>query len=304
MGYIERHEMQKEVRKDYYYRGTWLQLIRPLTLSGTMTPILVGTGLAFKDGEGSWSVFFVFLVTAVLIQVVVNMLNDYFDFIHGQDVEKWTEDKEDTSSYIALHAIPIVAAILTVIACIGGLWLAKMSHEWIIPVGILSILAGIKYSAGKHAFSAIAMGEMIAFLFLGVVVTILSYVVQTGYISTEIIGVAIVFGLLIATMILTNNIRDIEKDKPFRVTVAILLGRKNAIRLLASLCMVIYISMFCFVLFGLLHWTVLLTFGAIPFAWKLLQTFRTDEEEKACMKRAAYHHLSFGLLLAIAVWVL
>lgn len=41
---------QDKFKETYYYRATWLQLIRPLTLTGTITPILVSTGYAYHEG--------------------------------------------------------------------------------------------------------------------------------------------------------------------------------------------------------------------------------------------------------------
>src|SRR5699024_10581519 len=150
------------------------------------------------------------------------------------------------------------ATIFILLASTLGYFLALASTMWIIPVGVVSIFAGIKYSAGKHAFASIAMGEVIAFLFLGVVVTVLAYVVQTNIITADIIIAGAFFGLLIASMILTNNIRDINKDKPFRTTLSILLGRKRAIQLLKAVIVLLYVSVIVVALFGLLPMKVLL----------------------------------------------
>jgi len=307
MGYADRHDAIFTDDKRYIYRGTWLQLMRPLTLSGTITPTLVGTGLAMKTGFFSWYPFVLFLISAMLIQMTVNMFNDYFDFLHGQDEDKWQEvDSNDSRHGVSLHMNPVVAVMFILLASTLGYFLALASTMWIIPVGIVSIFAGIKYSAGKHAFASIAMGEVIAFLFLGVVVTVLAYVVQTNIMTAEIVIAGVFFGLLIASMILTNNIRDIEKDKPFRKTLAILLGRKRAIQLLKTGIVLLYVSVIFVTLSGLLSMKVLLVMLALPMGMKLLRSFQKKvnvEKEAQVMKWAALHHMAFGLLFALAVWL-
>src|SRR5699024_6962346 len=109
------------------------------------------------------------------------------------------------------EAIPYMAGFLLVIAISIGAWLAIESSLWLLPIGVISIFAGIKYSLGTHSFSAIGLGECIAFIFLGIVVTVLGYVVQGHPLNSDIIMLALPFALLIAAMILTNNIRDIKK---------------------------------------------------------------------------------------------
>jgi len=86
------------------------------------------------------------------------------------------------------------------------------------------MITGIKYSAGKHSLATLGLGEVVVFLFLGVVVTTLAFFVQTNIVLHYVIALSCIFGLLIATMILTNNIRDIKKDTGHRITIAVLLG--------------------------------------------------------------------------------
>src|SRR5699024_8216072 len=228
----------------YHFRGSWLQLIRPLTLTGTLTPILVGTAFAAKSAPIRWDLFFALLVAAMLIQAATNMLNDYFDFQKGQDKKKWMQQTNMNSILSPTYeAIPYMTGFLLVIAIIFGSCLAIERCLLLLPIGIISIFTGIKYSLGIHSFSAIGLGECIAFIFLGIVVTVLGYVVQGHPLNSDIIMLALPFALLIAAMILTNNIRDIKKDVPFRKTIAISLGKKRSIRLLAIILASTYATM-------------------------------------------------------------
>ncbi len=288
-----------------YYKHSWWQLIRPMTLTGTIAPILVGTGFAKMTGAIYFEALIALLTACILIQVATNMLNDYYDFKHGQDPEKWTANKTSSNQMMHHQVLP-VAIVILVIASIIGLWLASMTTYWVIPVGIIGILAGYRYSAGKHSFSAIGLGEVIGIIFLGITTTVLAYVVQGNTITIEIILLSIPFAALIASMILTNNIRDIKKDVPFRKTVAILIGRKKAVTLLLLLLLVAYLSVTFMIFIGILPWIAGFVYLGTPIAVKLLYVYRSDatqQEKMSGMKWVARHYWAFGLIFTIALWL-
>ncbi|TRM13104.1 1,4-dihydroxy-2-naphthoate octaprenyltransferase [Lentibacillus cibarius] len=289
----------------YYYRASWLQLFRPMTLTGTITPILVGTGIAAMHESIRFSVFLAMLIASLLIQSATNLFNDYYDFQHGQDKAKWTTDQSSASG--PPHAAVLYTAILMISAAVLiGAWLAYQSSIWIIPVGIASIIFGYLYSAGPRPLCSIGLGETVAFTFLGPIVTILSYVVQGNELRLDILAISLPFALIIASMILTNNIRDIEKDHAFRHTLATTLGRFRAVNLLTVLLTLSYITVIGLVVSNVVPWSATLVLLALPLAFRLRWSFRKKAkraEELAGMKWAAWHHWAFGLLFAIGVWL-
>ena len=300
-------DISNSLNKDvYYYKSSGIQLIRPLTLTGTISPILAGTGLALLQGNFQYNLFLALLFSALLVQAATNVLNDYFDFKYGQDKEKWVCESEAVHRGPAHTSLPLLASTMFAAAVGIGLWLALHSSLSVILVGTLGIAAGCKYSAGKHSFSSIGLGETIAAFFLGPVVTLLAYFVQTNEIHFSIIAVSLLFALLIASMILTNNIRDLKKDIGFRKTLAFKLGRKNAIYLLNALLIFPYLSTIVFVYLDILPQPALISIFAFPVALRLLWSFRKSAsraDELGGMKWAARHHWAFGILLAVGIWL-
>src|SRR5690625_4289559 len=226
--------------KKFIYRYSWLHLARPLTLSGTISTTLVGTAYAAHKGTIQLSLLIIILIATLLIQIATNIFNDYFDFKNGQDKQKWGIQQSSKMSPVHKE-LPFVASGLIITASLSGLWLALQTDLWIIFVGILGIIFGFSYSAGKYALSSIGLGEVVAAIFLGFVPTILAYIIQGHQIDLQIILLATPFAAVIATMILTNNIRDIKKDVGFRQTIAIKIGRKWAIRILTGLLALPYL---------------------------------------------------------------
>ncbi len=288
----------------YLYRSSWFQLMRPLTFSGTISPILAGTAVASLYAPIRWDIFFVMIIAALIVQATANMFNDYFDFKHGQDAEKWKDTDERSGNEPAHHHIPYTAIGMLCIAIILGVWLSIQSSWWVALIGSISIVFGYLYSAGKHSLSALGFGELTAAVFLGFVTTILSFVVQGHAVDGFILAVALTFAMLISTMILSNNIRDLKKDRGFRNTLPMKLGRKNAARLLSVLLISIYAWAIFLVIIQVVPWTAILSLFAIPVALRLRWSYRLKaarQEEIKGMKWAAYHHWTFGLLFAIGI---
>lgn len=297
--------------EQYVYRGSWIQLLRPLTLTGTLTPVLVGTAFAAKSGTIRLDIFLAVLIAALFIQSSTNVLNDYYDFKYGQDKDKWVLVHEASKGHGPAHStLPILAGTMITFSIIIGLWLAfanSGSTVSVITAGIFGILAGIKYSAGEHSFASIGLGETTAFLFLGPVITTLAYIVQGNNINLQILMISLPFALLIASMILTNNIRDLKKDIGFRTTLANILGQVRAVYLLATLLSLAYITVFLLVIYHILPYSTLIVFLATPLAGRLVWSYRKNaqrSDEIKGMGRAAKHHWVFGLLLAFAMWII
>lgn len=292
-------------KEKYYYRASWLQLFRPMTLTGTISPILVGTAIAALNGPVRFDVLIALLIAALFIQTATNMFNDYYDFRNGQDQEKWTTNPSEAIGP-AHSIIPYTAFAMLAAAMLIGVWLAIQSSFWIIPVGIFGIIFGYFYSAGPHPLCSIGLGETVAFVFLGLATTLLGYVVQGHALDLQIVTVAIPFAMLIASMILTNNIRDIKKDNTFRNTLATMLGRTKAVNLLTFLLILAYLTVITLTLFRITPWSSFLILIALPWAIRLRWSFRKNAERSEQikgMKWAALHHWVFSLLFAAGILI-
>ncbi|GGK03458.1 1,4-dihydroxy-2-naphthoate octaprenyltransferase [Lentibacillus kapialis] len=289
----------------YYYRASWIQLLRPMTLTGTITPVLAGTGMASIHGGIRFDIFFAMLTAALLIQSATNLFNDYYDFLHGQDREKWTVDVSEAKGP-AHQRVSYLAGLMIFIACIIGVWLAFQSTLWIIPAGMTGIIFGYLYSAGPRPLCSIGLGETVAFTFLGPVVTIVGYIVQGHAVTFQIVILSLPFALIIASMILTNNIRDIKKDIAFRNTLATIIGRNRAVHLLTVMLSSAYLIVLALAAAGSIPSSAVIVLLALPIAFRLHWSFRknaTRSEELSGMKWAAWHHWTFGLLLALSLWL-
>ncbi|MBP1969917.1 1,4-dihydroxy-2-naphthoate octaprenyltransferase [Virgibacillus natechei] len=187
-------------------------------------------------------------------------------------------------------------------AVLLGTWISIQTTWWIAFIGTIGILVGFAYSAGQHSLASLGLGEIVAAVFLGFVTTGLGYSVQGHAINGLVLIIAFLFALLIATMILTINIRDFKKDQGYRNTLAMRIGRQSAIRLLTGLLITIYLCVMMLIFFQIVSWTAMITFLALPLAYRLRWSFRntaTRENEMRAMKWAGWHHWAFGLLFVL-----
>ena len=63
----------------------WLLAIRPKTLAASISPVMIGTAMAFGDGVHHFPTAILCLLGALTIQIGTNLANDYFDFKKGAD---------------------------------------------------------------------------------------------------------------------------------------------------------------------------------------------------------------------------
>ena len=65
--------------------SVWIQAFRLRTLPLALSSGIVGSSLAYADGEFGWPVFLLTLTTTLFLQVLSNLANDYGDSVHGTD---------------------------------------------------------------------------------------------------------------------------------------------------------------------------------------------------------------------------
>ena len=207
----------------------WLMAARPRTLPAAIAPVLVGTSLAIRNGPFHPLAFVAALLGAVLIQIGTNLSNDYSDARRGAD----TEDRIGPVRVTAGGLLPphrvLVATYLTFgAAVLCGVYLIAVAGWLLLAVGAASILAGVLYTGGPRPYGYEGLGELFVFLFFGLVAVTGSYYVQRRALPWEAFVLAVPVGLLIAAILVVNNVRDIETDRRAgKRTLAVRLGRER-----------------------------------------------------------------------------
>ena len=204
--------------------------IRPKTLGVTVSPVLIGTTMAFSSNKGHFVTALACLISALLIQIGTNLSNDYFDFVKGSDTdERLGPTRVTQSGLISPDKIIRIALFMFGLAFLVGIYIALRGGWPIVLIGILSIVSGILYTGGPLPLGYIGLGDIFVFIFFGPVAVCGTFYVQTLELPLEVVIAGFGPGFLGMALLSVNNLRDEPTDKKSgKKTLAVRFGQDFA----------------------------------------------------------------------------
>jgi 1,4-dihydroxy-2-naphthoate polyprenyltransferase len=284
----------------------WFWLARPFSLTAAAVPVLFGTALAFRDGVFSWGPFIAMLLASLLIQAATNMFNEFYDNERGLDsVESVGISGSIVKGNLTARAVLLGALFCYTLALFLGLYLVYVGGFWILVLGCLSALGGYVYSAGRRPIAYTAFSEVAVFLFMGVLIVVISYAVQAEGFPLYVPLAALPIGGPVAAILLANNIRDMESDRRGgRKTLPIVFGRSGAILVYRVLLLEAYVAVLLLILSGVVPWTAAVVLVGLPILlrlWGAIASTRIPARLDPVVKKTAGLHLAFGLLYTVGI---
>jgi 1,4-dihydroxy-2-naphthoate octaprenyltransferase len=236
------------------------------------------------------------------------MFNEYFDYKRGLDNERSVGiGGAIVRNGIKAKTVLNLAFIFLGIATVIGIFICMMSTWWIAVIGIVCMAVGYFYTGGPIPIAYTPFGEIVAGFFMGTVIILIAYFIQTKTISLNTVLLSIPIAILVGAILTSNNIRDLDGDKENgRKTLAILLGRKNSIRFLAIMFITSYLFIFLMVLTGLATLWTLIVLLSVPKAVSAVKQFIGKIhpiEMMPAMKATAQTNVQFGFLLALGLFI-
>jgi 1,4-dihydroxy-2-naphthoate octaprenyltransferase len=206
--------------------GAWLLACRPKTLAASVSPILLGSALAYYDGFFNLVIFLCAVLCALLLQIAVNLANDLFDAQSGVDTEQRIGPKRATQSgLISSSQMRAALIFVSLLAFAFGMVLVVNSHWLLMVFGLAALGAVFAYSGGPYPLASHALGEVAVVVFFGWLAVGGSYFLLAETINLNVLGFGTVAGLMSAAIMLVNNIRDIPTDRRAnKNTLAVRLG--------------------------------------------------------------------------------
>lgn len=286
----------------------WWELTRPHTLTASFVPVLIGTALALHYGTLHAPLFIAMMVACLLIQAATNMFNEYYDFKRGIDTEHSVGiGGAIVREGVAPKTVLSIALALYGIAMLLGVYICGSTSWWLCAIGLAGMAVGYLYTGGPYPISATPFGEIFSGFFMGMLIILIAFYVQTGHVTTLSILVSLPIMLLVGAILLSNSIRDIEEDTiGGRKTLAILLGKEKAVKFLAGMFILSYLIVALLVILQLVSPWLLLVFLSVALPIKSIKTFTngsTPKEMVPGMVATAKTNTIFGFLLALGLLI-
>ncbi len=293
----------------------WIEAMRLRTLPLAIAHISMGNVLAAFHGVFSWEICWLTLSTAVLLQILSNLANDYGDAKHGADhSDRQGPARAVSSGMISAKDMKLALIVVAGFSLISGIALILISLEKTLPVlvflalGLLSIWAAINYTAGDNPYGYKGLGDLAVFTFFGLLAVCGPYFLQTGSFQWSVLLPASSCGLLSIGVLNINNIRDIDSDaQAGKISVPVRLGRERAIQYHHTLL----VLGICFaVAYTLLHYSSpwqFLFLTVLPILWINARAVKTITEPMRLdpyLKQLALANVLFVTTFALGLWAI
>ncbi len=291
----------------------WIQAFRLRTLPLAISSIVVGSALADFDGGFRPMIMAAALLTAVLLQVLSNLANDLGDHQHGTDNhERVGPTRSVQSGIISPAAMKRAMIVCAVLALLSGLWTIyhalglSLASMGFLAMGVLAILAAVRYTYGKGAYGYAGLGDASVFLFFGLVGVLGTYYLHTQQFYPGLLLPAVAFGLLSAGVLNVNNLRDIHNDKKSgKITMVVRMGFDSAKGYHGIL---IVGGLSCLIIFTALHfrempqWFFLVTTPALAAHMRQVLSAHEPASLDPQLKKLALTTLATALTFALGLW--
>jgi len=294
----------------------WKEAVRPLSLTASLVPLLLGGAVAFFVlGTLNWALFLLTLLGGVMIQAGTNLINDWKDAERDNENAGGIRPFTGGSRVIQLGLISradvgFYGILLSCMAALIGIYLLFQSGWGLLPLIAYGLLAGLFYTNEKGRFSFINMAPGIAEFLIattyGVLMTVGAFYVQTGYFSLQIFLLSLPVALLVTNVLLINQFPDAESDaKTNKNTLVVRLGKRKAKNILIASFILAYLLIGLLPLLGYAPFALYFAFLSLPFAVMAMRYTQRNYNKTAIdmisgNAHTAIAHLFAGLLLVFA----
>ena len=286
--------------------SSWIMAARPRTLGLSVTPVIVGTALAWAVARDIHvPPLIAALIGGMCIQLGTNLHNDAIDSERGGDgPDRVGPPRVTALGLLSGASVKRGALVCFAIAALMGLYLVLVGGWPILLLGLLSIASGWAYTGGPFPIAYTPLGEAFVVAFFGVGAVCGTYWLCVAALNAPAIIAGLALGLLSGAVLLVNNYRDTEADtRVGRHTLAIIAGPRVTTWIYAAM------TLLPFALLPAIgqgvprgHWWPAL--AALPFA--LAQIYRFAREPRgrgfnSILVRTVQTQIIFALLLALGL---
>ena len=252
----------------------WLLETRPQFLILSVVLAFLGTSIAWYDGAFHPGFALLALAGLLLCHISANVLNDYFDYRSGIDLETRRTPFSGGSGILPLHAMKpnqvfwfgIIAFLLAI--PIGGYFV--VSCGWLLlPLLVVGAACILLYTP---LLLKLGWPEWAPGISMGFLPVLGFYFVQTSAYTLPAVVAAVPSGILVHNLLLLNEFPDVPADTGGgRRTLPIVWGKRKSGIFYSVLTIVMYCWIVGAVILGFMPVFSLLALATIPLAIRVIQ---------------------------------
>lgn len=291
----------------------WLLAARPKTLTGAAVPVMIGaaSAVALHGWSGVRVVPAVLcMLFALVMQIDANFVNDYFDFMKGTDDERRLGPKRACAQgWITASAMRVGLLVTTLLACAVGLPLVAYGGWEMIMVGLACVVFCFLYTI---SFSYLGLGDVLVLVFFGLVPVTMTYWLAAPPspltdIPLAVVVLSVACGLVIDTLLVVNNYRDIDNDRRTgKRTLIVRIGARGGLLLylLLGIAAVALTMVATYLLGSVFQWIYV---AYLPFhvvAFEAMRRIGKGAELNRVLGMTARNMFLYGVFVSVALLLL
>jgi 1,4-dihydroxy-2-naphthoate octaprenyltransferase len=259
----------------------WFVETRPQFLLLSVVLAFLGVTIAWYDGYFHLGYALLTFVGLLLCHISVNVLNDYFDYESGIDLEVRRTPFSGGSGILPTTRLKPKQV----------LWFGLISLILAVPIGVYFVLV-----RGWDLLPLLLVGALCAVLYtplitrlgfpewapgagMGTLPVLGAYFIQATEYTFPAVIAAIPSGILVHNLLLLNEFPDVEADKNAgRRTMPILIGKSKAWMVYTALTIIVYLWIIGWVIAGQMPIFSLIALLTLPFAIKAIMGSRKHDD--------------------------
>jgi len=259
----------------------WFLETRPQFLLLSAVLSFLGISIAWYYGSFHLGYALLTFLGLLLCHISVNVLNDYFDYESGIDLETKRTPFSGGSGILPTSRLKPRQV----------LWLGVGSLILAVPIGVYFVI-----TRGWDLLPLLIVGALCAVLYtplitklgfpewapgagMGTLPVLGAYFIQTTAYTLPAVIAAIPSGILVHNLLLLNEFPDVEADKiASRKTMPILIGKTKAWMVYSALTIIVYLWIIGWVAAGKMPLFALIALLTLPFAIKAIRGSQKHED--------------------------
>jgi 1,4-dihydroxy-2-naphthoate octaprenyltransferase len=260
---------------------TWFLETRPQFLLLSVVLAFLGAAIAWYDGAFHLGHALLAFLGLLLAHISVNVLNDYFDYRSGIDLNtKRTPFSGGSGILPAAMLSPRQVLWLglgaLILAVPIGIYFVIIKGWLLLPLLVAAAACILLYTP---FILRVKWPEWSPGLGMGTLPVLGAYFVQTGEYTWPAVIAAIPSGILVHNLLLLNEFPDTEADRQAgRRTLPITMGKEKAGIVYSVLTVIVYLWIVVAAVLTIMPWWSLIALATLPFAVRAIKGARRPQE--------------------------